>query len=121
MVITYKNINIYVENPFFLKGKTTGQISNNFTIIKSITIIFCECLTTKEKSFLFFFALSHTLIISLKGGNPFSLFNMRLLVPFFFFLFSVCSTPKTNTYNPYLNNPSRHTILVLHKYKIHLN
>ena len=31
---------IYVETPFFLKGKkTTGQTPNNFSIIKSITII----------------------------------------------------------------------------------
>ena len=35
------------------------QTLNNFTIIKSITIILM-CLTVKEKSLLFFFALTHT-------------------------------------------------------------
>jgi len=47
-------MNIYVENPFSLKGKITGQILNNFTIIKSITIS-RVCLMAKEKFFLFFF------------------------------------------------------------------
>ena len=39
IAITHKNINIYVENPFSLKGKTMRQTPNLFTIIKSITIM----------------------------------------------------------------------------------
>ena len=39
IAITYRNINIYVEKPFFLKEKIIGQTPNQLTIIKSITII----------------------------------------------------------------------------------
>ena len=39
ITITHKNINIYVEKHFFLKEKITGQTLNQFTTIKSITII----------------------------------------------------------------------------------
>ena len=59
---------IYLKNPFSLKGKTTGQIPNNFTIIKSITIIFLYVSYLKKKSLLFSL-LSHTLIIFLKCDN----------------------------------------------------
>ena len=58
------NTNIYEDNPFFLKGKTTKQTLNQFTIIKSITIIFCVCLTAKEKISLVFFALTHANYLS---------------------------------------------------------
>ena len=40
ITITHKNTNIYVENIFSLKEKTTRQTSNKFSIIKAITIIF---------------------------------------------------------------------------------
>ena len=49
-----------MENPFSLKEKTTGQTSNNFTIIKSITIIIVYFSRLQEKTFLFFFTLTHT-------------------------------------------------------------
>ena len=54
---------IYVENPFSLKGNTTGQISNQFTIIKSITIIFVY-ISKLKKNLSYFSLLSHTLIFS---------------------------------------------------------
>ena len=59
---------IYMKNPFFLKGKTTGQIPNNFTIIKSITIIFVYISWLKKKSLLLSL-LWHTLNIFLKCDN----------------------------------------------------
>ena len=78
IAITHKNTNIYMENRFFLKGKTMGQTPNNFTIIKSITIILVYVSRLKKK-ISYFSLLSYTLIIFLKGGNPFSLFfNMQL-------------------------------------------
>jgi len=68
------NTNIYMKNYFSLKGKTTAQTSNQFTIIKSIIIILkfmpnlrftkynnkstSVCLTVKENP-LGFFALTH--------------------------------------------------------------
>ena len=36
---------IYVENPFYLKGKTTVPTPNNSTIIKSITIVYSQVYT----------------------------------------------------------------------------
>ena len=80
-MIAHKNTNIYVENHFFLKGKTLRQTSNQFTIIKSITIIFVY-VSRLKKNFTCFSLLSHTLIISIKGGNI-------LLSPFYF------SSPRT--------------------------
>ena len=53
-----------MENPFSLKGKTTGQTLNNFIIIKLITIIFVYVSWLKKKPLLFSLLL-HTLIISL--------------------------------------------------------
>ena len=50
---------------FSLKIKTTGQTLNNFTIIKSITIILV-CLTAKEKMSLIFFTLTQTNYLSQK-------------------------------------------------------
>ena len=69
-----------MENPFSLKGKTTGQTPNNITIIKSIRIslVYVSWLK-KNLSLSFFFLLSHILIISLKGGNT-------LLSPLYFLL-----------------------------------
>ena len=55
-----------------LKGKkTTVQVSNNFTIIKSITIILVYVSRLKKNLSYFFFAHTHThtLIISFKGNN----------------------------------------------------
>ena len=65
-ILTIRNNNhtqeykIYVENHFSLKGKTTGQTLNNFTIIKSITIIIVYVSRLNNKSLLFFFTLAHT-------------------------------------------------------------
>ena len=67
-----------MENPLSLKGKTMGQTPNNFTIIKSITLILMYASRLKKKSLLFFFILTHK-IIFLKGGNT-------LLSPFYFLL-----------------------------------
>ena len=50
------------------KGKITGQILNNFTIIKSITISLMYISRLKKKS-PYFSLLSHTLIIYFKCGN----------------------------------------------------
>ena len=61
--------NIYMENPFSWKEKTTGQIPNNFTIIKLITIILVYVSRLKKNLSYFFFALTHTLVISFKGSN----------------------------------------------------
>ena len=57
-----------MENPFFWNEKTMQQIPNNFTIIKSITIILVYVLQLK-KNLSFFSLLSHTLIISFKDNN----------------------------------------------------
>ena len=56
--------------PFLLKGKTMGQTLNNFTIIKSITIILVH-VSQLKKNLSYFSLLSHThtLIISFKGSN----------------------------------------------------
>ena len=57
-----------MENPFSLMGKTRGQTPNNFTIIKSITIIFVY-VSQLKKNLSYFSLLSHSLIISIKGSN----------------------------------------------------
>ena len=68
-----------MENPFSLKGKTTGQTSNNFTIIKSITIILVYVPRLKKNLF-YFFTLSHTHQLSLSNtGTLFSLLIGYLL------------------------------------------
>ena len=60
-----KKTNIYVENPFSLKGKITGQTPNNFTIIKSITIILMYVSRLKKKnSFVFLYSHTHKLSLS---------------------------------------------------------
>ena len=61
--------NIYVENPFSWREKNTGQTLNNFTIIKSITIILVYVSQLKKNLSFFFFALTHTLIIFFKCSN----------------------------------------------------
>ena len=68
-----------MENSFSLMGKTTRRTSNNFTIIKSITIIFMYVSRIKKNLSYFFFTLTHTLIISFKGDNT--------LLSHFYFLF----------------------------------
>ena len=55
---------IYVENPFSLKRKTMGQTPNNFTIYQINYNNSCVCLKAKERSLLFFFALTHTPFVS---------------------------------------------------------
>ena len=84
ITITHKNTNIYMENPFSLKGKIMGQTPNQFHNYQINYNISCICLTTKEKYLLFFYGsntlslrltvkekhlLSHTLVICLEGGN----------------------------------------------------
>ena len=78
IAITHKNTNIYIENPFSLKEKITGQTPNQFTIYQINYNNACVCFMIKEKSLLFFFT-THTLIISLKSSNT-------LLFPFYFLL-----------------------------------
>ena len=70
-----------MEDSFSLKGKTTRQTQNQFHYSQINYNISCVCLMAKEKSLLFFFALTHILIISqsLKDGNT-------LLFPFYFLL-----------------------------------
>ena len=68
-----------MENSFSLMGKTTRRTSNNFTIIKSITIIFMYVSRIKKNLSYFFFTLTHILIISFKGDNT--------LLFHFYFLF----------------------------------
>ena len=78
---------IYLENPFSLKGKTTGQILNNFTIVKSITIIIVYVSRLKKNLSYFSFHThthTHTLIISFKSGNT-------LLSSFYFLLYAQLS------------------------------
>ena len=74
---------IYLENPFSLKGKTTGQILNNFTIVKSITIIIVY-VSQLKKNLSYFSFHTHTLIISFKSGNT-------LLSSFYFLLYAQLS------------------------------
>ena len=59
-----QNTNIYVENPFSLKGKITRQTLNNFTIIKSITIVLVHVSRLKKKISHVFFALTHANYLS---------------------------------------------------------
>ena len=78
-----------MENPFSLslKRKTTGQTPNNFTIIKSITIIFVYISQLKKKKYLSYFSLlSHMQIIFLHGDDP-----------FFFYLFTTRHPPLSFT------------------------
>ena len=58
-----------MENPFSLKRKAMEKTPNNFIIIKSIKIILVYVSRLKKNLFFFFFSLTHTLIISFKGGN----------------------------------------------------
>ena len=78
-----------MENSFFSKRKIMGQTPNNFTIIKSITIIlvYASWLKKKNKNLFYFSLLSQTHIFFLKGNNPFifSLFTMGTHI----FLFTV--------------------------------
>ena len=83
-ILTIQNNNhtqehkIYVENLFSLKGKTTRETPNNFTIIKSITIILAY-VSRLQKKYLLFSLFSHTLIIFIKSNNT-------LLSHFYFLL-----------------------------------
>ena len=65
-----------MENHFSLKGKTTKQTSNNFTIIKSITIILIYVSRLKKKNLLFFSALTHTNYLSQKATILLFFFTM---------------------------------------------
>ena len=95
IIITYKNTNIHLKNPFFLKEKTIEQTLNTFTIIKSITIIFkftadlrstkynnkssCICLTAKKKTLLFF--TKHSVCLTAKENTScFSLPSYTLII-----------------------------------------
>ena len=80
-----------MENPLSLKGKITGQTPNNFTIIKSNTIIFVY-ISRLNKNLSHFSLFSHTLIISFSFFShcaaPF-LFLMQHTPLFFFFTISL--------------------------------
>ena len=93
------------------------QILNNFTIIKSITIIFVYVSKLKKKHYLIFF-YSHAQKLS-EQQSFFSI--LQYVAPCFFFFFHCAAPSKKTTYKPYINNPSRRPILIAHKYKIHLN
>ena len=70
-----------MENLFSLKGKITGQTLNNFTIIKSITIIIMYVSRLKENFSCF----------SLLSYNTNYLFQRRQHFTLFFFFFSTYS------------------------------
>ena len=53
-----------MENPFSLKGKTTGETPNNFTIIKSITIILVYVSRRKKNLLVFLCSQTHSLCVS---------------------------------------------------------
>ena len=92
--------------PFlFERKKTIGQIPNNFTITKSITIIFMYASRLKKKKFLlFFFALSHTNYLSQRQQSFFfSFFTMQHPPSFslcgtYPFLFLMRHTPKKKSH-----------------------
>ena len=69
-----------MENPFSLslKRKTTGQTPNNFTIIKSITIIFVYISQLKKKNISLIFLCSHSRKLSFS--------KVTILFSFFFSL-----------------------------------
>ena len=89
-----QNTNIYMENPFSLKGKITRQTPNNFIIVKSITIIlvYASRLKKKKKPLLFFFALTHINYLSQMRQSFFSI--LQYATPCFFFFFSLCGPYK---------------------------
>ena len=60
----HKNTMIYVENPFSLKGKTTGQTPNNFTILNRYYNTQRYNLSKEKFSFSFHSLLSSSLCIS---------------------------------------------------------
>ena len=75
-----QNTNIYMENPFSLKGKITRQTLNNFTIIKSITIVFVYVSRLKKKISHVFFALTHINYLS-QMRHPVSFSFFRYVAP----------------------------------------
>ena len=95
IILTIQNNNhtqeykIYVENSFSLKGKTTGQTPNNFTIYQINYNNSCICLTVKEKSLLFSFALTHTFFVSQRQQHfaPSSLTVSSMVVTLYSLLF----------------------------------
>ena len=95
IILTIQNNNhtqeykIYVENSFSLKGKTTGQTLNNFTIYQINYNNSCICLTVKEKSLLFSFALTHTFFVSRRQQHfsPSSLIVSSMVVTLYSLLF----------------------------------
>ena len=128
-----------MENPFSLKGKTTGQTPNNITIIKSIGISLVYVSRLKKNlslSLSLFFALTHTnylsqrwqhfafssifssprtslslgYLLSLSGCSPFSLVWLPL------FLFSIqYVAPSQNLINLFFIYKSSHRLLVAHE------
>ena len=114
MAITHKNTNIYVENPFSLKGKTTGQTSNNFTIIKSITIILVYASQLKKKISLIFLCF-HTHKLSFSKATILFLFFFTMRHPPFF---SLCGT-LFFFFSLYLYIYVKHTSQALYKSSCH--
>ena len=88
-----------MENHFSLKGKTTKQTSNNFTIIKSITIILIYVSRLKKKSLIFLCSHTHKLSFS-KGNNPSS------------FLFHYVAPPSFSLCGTYLLNFIKHILYI---------
>ena len=123
-----------MENPFSLKGKITGQTLNNFTIIKSITIIvvyvsrlkkilsYSSLLSNTHKlsvskvailcTLLSIFFSTHSslsllaIFFSLSGSllATFSFFLCHLVALLLFF-FSICSAPTCFLYTKKLQLP----------------
>ena len=84
IAITHVNTNIYIKNPFSLKWKITRQTSNNFTIIKSITIILMYISQLKKiYIYIFFFLPSHTNYLSQRQQSFFFAFFTMWHPPFF--------------------------------------
>ena len=81
-----------MENPFSLKGKTTGQTPNNFTIIKSITTILVYAPRLKKK-FSPIFLCSHTHKVSFSKATILFLFFFTMRHPPFFFTVQYTSFP----------------------------
>ena len=121
-----------MENPFSLKGKIIGQTLNNFTIIKSITIIvvyvsrlkkilsYSSLLSNTHKLSVSKVAILCTLLsifFSTHSSLPLSylLFSKQLPLGYFLFFlvchlvalyfFSICSTPTCFLYTKRLQPP----------------
>ena len=115
-----------MENPLVFKGKTIRQTQNNLTIIKSIIIIlvYGSWLKKNLSCFSLLNTHTHTLIISLKGGNtllsppwlsswkrqPFTLSSLAIFLRWQYFTLSflLCSSQaKIPCFTLYFPSPHR--------------